>query len=290
MSKLYNSLINNISESLKHILFEYHTSKSGDEYYTRKQDAEKEISKFKKYYKGKIVYCNCDNPEWSEIYICLKQHFHEYGLKKLIATYLPLANEDQQPYRYDYDGNKITKIRIKSGKFQDNISIINEADIIVSSPPFSDYLVREYLKILINCHKKYLFIGPLALWRKKDLIDYFKKNIVMADDTYINWFNTPSGIEKPVPCAWFTNFKLKRNDLNTGKRLKDIEQQYDEKRDILVVKYVENIPMDYDGIIATSERFITKINPKQYKILGTIDPIINGKKQHAKIVIQKRKT
>lgn len=48
--------------------------------------------------------------------------------------------------------------------------------------------------------------------------------------------------------------------------------------------------MDYDGIIATSERFITKINPKQYKILGTIDPIINGKKQGAKIVIQKRKT
>lgn len=275
---LYNSLINNISESLKHILFEYNTSKSGDEYYTRKQDAEIEIDKFKKYYRGKIVYCNCDNPEWSEIYICLKHHFHEYGLKKLIATYLPLANEEQQPYRYDYDGNKITKIRIKSGKFQDNISIINEADIIVSSPPFSDYLVREYLKILINCHKKYLFIGPLALWRKKDLIDYFKKNIVMADDTYINWFNTPSGIEKPVPCAWFTNFKLKRNDLNTGKRLEDIEQQYVKSGKILVVKYVKNIPMDYDGIIATSERFITKINPKQYKILGTIDPIINGEK------------
>jgi hypothetical protein len=44
----------------------------------------------------------------------------------------------------------------------------------------------------------------------------------MADDTVITRFNTPEGI-KDFPCAWFTNFPLKREMLNTGKTFEETE-------------------------------------------------------------------
>ena len=34
-----------------------------DEFYTQLQDIEKELKYYKKYFKNKTVYCNCDDPE-----------------------------------------------------------------------------------------------------------------------------------------------------------------------------------------------------------------------------------
>lgn len=34
-----------------------------DEFYTRYEDIEKELIRYKEQFKGKIVYCNCDAPE-----------------------------------------------------------------------------------------------------------------------------------------------------------------------------------------------------------------------------------
>lgn len=287
MHNIYETLISNISYAIKHSLLEFNSQNFGDECYTRQKDAEKEINKFKQYFKNKTIYCNCDNPYKSEIYKCLKHHFHEYGLKRLIATYLPLEDDDPQPYRYDYDGFEMTKTEIESGRFQDNADIFDEADIIISSPPFSNRMVRDYLIMCIESGLKFLFIGPLQLWRKRNLIDLFMRYAVMADDTVITRFNTPEGI-KDFPCAWFTNFPLKREMLNTGKTFEETEQIYDDRNHYLIIPKQKDIPMDYNGVIGTSERFITKINPKQYKILGTINPIINGKMKNAKILIQKR--
>jgi hypothetical protein len=55
----------------------------------------------------------------------------------------------------------MTKTEIESGRFQDNADIFNEADIIISSPPFSNRMVRDYLIMCIESGLKFLFIGPL---------------------------------------------------------------------------------------------------------------------------------
>ena len=91
INNLYESIINDISKIVKsHILNEkgYNYTQGGDEFYTRPQDAKKEIQKFKNYYAGKIIYCNCDDPSFSEIYLYLKHHFNEFKLKELWATYI----------------------------------------------------------------------------------------------------------------------------------------------------------------------------------------------------------
>lgn len=36
-----------------------------DEFFTLISDVEKELKNYKKYFEGKVVYCNCDDPEES---------------------------------------------------------------------------------------------------------------------------------------------------------------------------------------------------------------------------------
>ena len=57
-----------------------------DEFYTLISDVEKELKHYKKYFEGKVVYCNCDDPEESNFWKFFELNFEEYKLKKLIST------------------------------------------------------------------------------------------------------------------------------------------------------------------------------------------------------------
>lgn len=59
-----------------------------DEFYTQYNDIAKELPYYKEQLANKVIYCNCDNPKYSNFYRYLKDNFVEYKLKKLIATYL----------------------------------------------------------------------------------------------------------------------------------------------------------------------------------------------------------
>ena len=61
-----------------------------DEFYTKYEDIAREIPYYKEQLVGKIIYCNCDNPLYSNFYKYLKDNFCEYRLKKLIATHIGL--------------------------------------------------------------------------------------------------------------------------------------------------------------------------------------------------------
>ena len=39
-----------------------------DEFYTRLADIEKELKNYKDKFKNKVIYCNCDNPEYSNFW------------------------------------------------------------------------------------------------------------------------------------------------------------------------------------------------------------------------------
>ena len=61
-----------------------------DEFYTQYEDIAKEIPYYKEQLADKIIYCNCDNPKYSNFYKYLKDNFYEYKLKQLIATHIGL--------------------------------------------------------------------------------------------------------------------------------------------------------------------------------------------------------
>ena len=65
-----------------------HMSKAGktDEFYTQLSTIEEELRHYRKYFKGKTVLCNCDDPYESNFFKYFALNFNALGLKKLITT------------------------------------------------------------------------------------------------------------------------------------------------------------------------------------------------------------
>lgn len=77
-----------------------------DEFYTQLTDIEKEMRYYKKHFKGKTVFCNCDDPFESNFFKYFVLNFNRLGLKKLIATCYfssPIVGQQLQ-YHFDTSG------------------------------------------------------------------------------------------------------------------------------------------------------------------------------------------
>ena len=148
-------------------LYKAKTSKQ-NEFYTQLSDIEKELKHYKKHFKGKVVYCNCDDPRVSNFFHYFSLNFEKLGLKKLITTSyknqqmdLFSRNESEQAIYLEYEGDKNSnnvpdpeEIGIKQlegdGDFrsEESIELLKEADIVVTNPPFS--LFRQYVTQLVD--------------------------------------------------------------------------------------------------------------------------------------------
>lgn len=72
-----------------------------DEFYTQLTDIEKEMRYYRDYFKGKVVFCNCDDPFESNFFKYFALNFNALGLKKLIATCYatsPVVGDELQYY------------------------------------------------------------------------------------------------------------------------------------------------------------------------------------------------
>ncbi|MDO9557228.1 MAG: adenine-specific methyltransferase EcoRI family protein [Coriobacteriia bacterium] len=71
-----------------------------DEFYTQLVDIEKELRRYKDQFRGKVVFCNCDDPYESNFFKYFAMNFNHLGLKKLITTCYsgsPIAGEQLSP-------------------------------------------------------------------------------------------------------------------------------------------------------------------------------------------------
>ena len=57
-----------------------------DEFYTQLSDIERELQYYKEHFNGKVVCCNCDDPQTSNFFKYFYLNFKELKLKKLIAS------------------------------------------------------------------------------------------------------------------------------------------------------------------------------------------------------------
>lgn len=57
-----------------------------DEFYTQMPDIEAELRHYKEHFRGKVVFCNCDDPYESHFFKYFAMNFNFLGLKKLLAT------------------------------------------------------------------------------------------------------------------------------------------------------------------------------------------------------------
>ncbi len=57
-----------------------------DEFYTQLADIEKELRHYTEHFRGKVVFCNCDDPYESNFFKYFAMNFNHLGLKRLVAT------------------------------------------------------------------------------------------------------------------------------------------------------------------------------------------------------------
>ena len=243
-----------------------------DEFYTRLEDIEKELTNYKEYFKDKIIYCNCDDVEYSNFYKYFKDNFNELGIKKIIATNLSL---NKTAYKTEFNNNS-KEIRTQlcgnvDFRSEECIELLKSADLVITNPPFS--LFREYIAQLIKYNKKFLVIGNMNAATYKEIFPLFKNNQVWFGYTSPKIFITPDRTEKKFSnILWYTN-------LESGKRhcridLKNCyygnENSYPkyDNYDAIKVSKVVNIPKDYYGLMGVPVTFLSKYCPEQFELVG----------------------
>lgn len=301
-----------------------------DEFYTQYTDIQNEINAYLEYdenvFRDKTVLLPCDDPEWSNFTKFFAQNFDTFGLKKLISTSYAYnskkVNFDYQPTLFETidprfeekkskeKGKIFTLTRSSSKKVNiENLKwdylngdgdfrseevkkLRNEADIIVTNPPFS--LFREFIIWLTETEKKFVIIGNKNAVIYREVFPLLKANKMWSGKTEWAgglWFETKSetdvdkvinGINmKNVPSIWFTNIDHGRRhqplQLNTEeqnikhskhKEIKGIGYHHYDNFDAIDVGFTDAIPSDYAGIMGVPISFLDKYCPEQFELIG----------------------
>lgn len=312
-----------------------------DEFYTQYYDIEREINAYLEFnpdvFRGKTVLLPCDDPEWSNFTLYFAQHFQTLGLKKMISTsYAPESKKFKtvwQPSLFEQDAPQFdpskTSVRGKifvldhdlsgdgvidfhdiewqyleeDGDFRspEVTALRDEADIIVTNPPFS--LFREFLAWIVEANKKLLIIGNTNAITYKEVFPLIKDNKLWLGATGFSTdmvFGVPEGTIVPEAykrkaekmgyvgnytrlgnSCWFTNMEHGRRhqplslmtmEENTmyskHKEIRGKGYQHYDNYDAIEVPFTDAIPSDYDGAMGVPITFLDKYCPEQFEILG----------------------
>lgn len=315
-----------------------------DEFYTQYSDIQKEIQAYLDYnpdvFKGKTVLLPCDDPEWSNFTKFFAQNFERFGLKKLISTsyaanskpyktgyQVTLFEEDAPQYdssktetngkiftlthdvsedgRVDVDDLEWNYLEGDGDfKSEEVKKLRDEADIIITNPPFS--LFREFLLWIMEANKQFAIIGSISAITYKEVFPLIKDNNIWLGTGMGRWisgFIVPEsyelyGTEARIDndgnrviatndCLWLTNIEhgkrhqpLKLMSMADNRRFnkklkkKAAYEQY-ENYDAIEVPFTDAIPLSYDGIMGVPISFLDKYNPDQFEILDCQEPCIS---------------
>jgi len=274
-----------------------------DEFYTQLSDIERELKHYKNHFKGKVVYCNCDDPRISNFFHFFSYNFEKFGLKKLIATCyknqdmdLFSQNASERAIYLEYDGDKNNnnvpdreEIGIKhlngDGDFRskESIELLKQADIVVTNPPFS--LFREYVGQLMEYDKKFIIIGHQNAISYKEIFKLIKENKMWLGygfkggaahfinshyEDYATAGDHKEGMIRVSGVVWFTNLDINKRheDLILYKNYTPDEYPKYENFDAIDVPFTDAIPSDYNGAMGVPISFLNKYNPDQFEIIG----------------------
>lgn len=285
-----------------------HSAKKGknDEFYTQLEDIERELKHYKEHFRGKVVYCNCDDPRVSNFFHYFSYNFENLGLKKLITTCyknqsrdLFSDNQSDKAIWLEYTGDKngdnvpnpeeIGVHELKGdGDFrsQESIELLRQADIVVTNPPFS--LFREYVAQLVEYEKKFIIVGHQNAIKYNSIFPLIKNNKIWLGygfsggaahfinkhyEDYATAGDHREGMIRVSGVTWFTNLDIakRHEDLILYKQYSPEEYPKYDNYEAIEVSKTNEIPIDYDGAMGVPITFMNKYNPEQLEIIGIFD-------------------
>lgn len=286
-----------------------------DEFYTTYSDIKKECLLYKEQFKGKTIFCNCDNPHTSRFFRFFVKNFKRFNLKTLISlsysesSLFSLSKSPKVAVINDVpDKPNIENIfKLSCNSFHDikgngdfrsmeSIGYLKKSDIVVTNPPFS--LFREFISILEYYNKKYLILGNINALAYKDFFSLIMKNKVWLGVTIHSGdrkFYVPDdypldaatcGIDKKgrrfirvKGVRWFTNIDIPQRYkyLKLTEHYDKNNYQFYDNYHAINIDSVNKIPCDYTGIMGVPITFLDKYNPKQFQIIGADFQVADGK-------------
>ncbi|MBR3411422.1 MAG: adenine-specific methyltransferase EcoRI family protein [Bacteroidales bacterium] len=317
------------------------------QYYDIEREVEAYLDYNPDVFRGKTVLLPCDDPEWSNFTKYFAQNFERLGLKKLISTsyaierkqerygiQLSLFETEFETRSPQYDKKKTRshgKIfvleRDASGdgyidindlqwqylkgdgdfRSEEVTKLRDEADVIVTNPPFS--LFREFFAWIIDTNKQFLLISNKNCVTYKEIFPFIKSGRMWTGKTSMSQdilFGIPKELQEQFitngkagskykvvngvvlgrsPSVWFTNLDHGRrhqplelmtmsDNLKYSKhkdlKAKNAYIRYD-NYDAIEVPYTDAIPSDYNGVMGVPISFLDKHCVEQFEILNAND-------------------
>lgn len=197
--------------------------------------------------------------------------------------------------------NPHARTKLKGGgdfRSAECVKLLEDADIVVTNPPFS--LFREYVALLIEHNKRFIVVGPKNAITYQEIFPLIKSGELWLGSGFANgnaYFSIPpersrefapgvydeeTGLVKFRNVGWFTNMdhgrrheelplmtlednlRFSKHSSIKGKEAYDVYDNYD----AIEVPYVDSIPSDYTGIMGVPITFLDKYNPSQFEIVG----------------------
>lgn len=168
------------------------------------------------------------------------------------------------------------------------LALLDEADIIVTNPPFS--LFREYVSMLVEHQKHFIIIGNQNAISYEETFSLMKNNkmwigasIHSGDRAFFVPDDYPldaagCGIDEITGrkyirvkgIRWFTNLDIKQRHEEMILVRHYTPEQYPKyvNYDAIEVAKTSDIPCDYDGEMGVPITFMDKYNPEQFEIIG----------------------
>lgn len=216
------------------------------EFYTQLSDIANELCHYIEHFKGKTVFCNCDDPYESQFFYYFATRFNDLKLKKLICTCYdgsPIAytqmsffedkektviRKNRKAYQViitevkDLDGNGATNIndidlllrqsgvvtRLKgTGDFRSEECVeLLKEADIVVTNPPFS-LFRDYVAQLVQYDKKFLIIGKIDAVAYKEIFPLIKYDKIWCGYNIGHfWFKVPDFYEEKK-----TDFKIDKH-------------------------------------------------------------------------------
>jgi hypothetical protein len=159
-----------------------------DEFYTQYSDIQKEIEAYLEYnpnvFRGKVVYCNCDDPFESNFFRYFVLNFNKLGLKQLITTsYKPSPVANTQLGLFG-DDKTLTKAKGRP-KITANTFVINEVKDI-DDGEFNLKDVAKQLKA--NKHNEWKPLKENGDFRNDECINLLKQSDIVITNPPFSLF------------------------------------------------------------------------------------------------------
>lgn len=270
--------------------------KKDDEFYTRYEDIDKAVQRYRDKFAGKCVYMPCDDPNWSNFWKYFHEHFTDLGLKRIICTFISLDNPH---YALSYTGGNDADIlqgeRIPldfDGDFYsgDALNFYAQCDIVCTNPPFS--LFRKFIDVVSSFNIDFLVIGQSSACSYKNIFDLIMSKYIYISDVVKftdGMLFVHDGLEKRVPAIWYTTFMTAGYSRTLTKSIAEINKKFIciDSTEYLCLDCLQDIPYDYSGLMLVPITIISCINNNQFDLVGMSMHVVHeNKKLYTRFIVK----